>query len=65
MVSFHGGGRTRWPGPLAAGVTLAGMTDLGTFFAGTEPWIASAPVAEYGEPVADRVLLAARFDRRL
>ena len=50
---------TRWPDLFAAGVTLAGMSDLRTFFAGTEPWMAAASVTEYGDPVADRDLLAA------
>ncbi len=49
---------TRWPGLFAAGATLAGMSDLRTFFAGTEPWMAAASVTEYGDPVADRDLLA-------
>jgi len=34
------------------------MSDLRTFFAGTEPWMAAASVTEYGDPVADRELLA-------
>jgi dipeptidyl aminopeptidase/acylaminoacyl peptidase len=50
---------TRWPDLFAAGVTLAGMSDLRTFFAGTEPWMAAASVTEYGDPVEDRDLLAA------
>jgi dipeptidyl aminopeptidase/acylaminoacyl peptidase len=49
---------TRWPDLFAAGVTGAGMSDLRTFFAGTEPWMAAASVTEYGDPVADRELLA-------
>jgi dipeptidyl aminopeptidase/acylaminoacyl peptidase len=49
---------TRWPDLFAAGVTLAGMSDLRTFFAGTEPWMAAASVTEYGDPVADREMLA-------
>ncbi len=49
---------TRWPGLFAAGATLAGMSDLRTFFAGTEPWMAAASVTEYGDPVADREMLA-------
>lgn len=49
---------TRWPGLFAAGATLAGMSDLRTFFAGTEPWMAAASVTEYGDPVADRQMLA-------
>jgi dipeptidyl aminopeptidase/acylaminoacyl peptidase len=50
---------TRWPDLFAAGVTLAGMSDLRTFFAGTEPWMAAASVTEYGDPVTDREMLAA------
>ena len=50
---------TRWPGLFAAGATLAGMSDLRTFFAGTEPWMAAASVTEYGDPVADREMLGA------
>ncbi|RBY86250.1 S9 family peptidase [Blastococcus sp. TF02A-26] len=50
---------TRWPDLFAAGVSLAGMSDLRTFFAATEPWMAAASVTEYGDPVADRDLLAA------
>ncbi|TYP86153.1 S9 family peptidase [Blastococcus xanthinilyticus] len=50
---------TRWPELFAAGTSLAGMSDLRTFFAGTEPWMAAASVTEYGDPVADRELLAA------
>ena len=50
---------TRWPGLFAAGVTGAGMSDLRTFFAGTEPWMAAASVTEYGDPVAHRDLLTA------
>jgi dipeptidyl aminopeptidase/acylaminoacyl peptidase len=50
---------TRWPQLFAAGVSLAGMSDLRTFFAGTEPWMAAASVTEYGDPVGDRALLAA------
>jgi dipeptidyl aminopeptidase/acylaminoacyl peptidase len=49
---------TRWPDLFAAGATLAGMSDLRTFFAGTEPWMAAASVTEYGDPVADRDMLA-------
>ncbi|MGY1842366.1 S9 family peptidase [Modestobacter sp. SYSU DS0875] len=50
---------TRWPELFATGVTLAGMSDLRTFFAGTEPWMAAASVTEYGDPVTDRDMLAA------
>ncbi|WP_448625531.1 prolyl oligopeptidase family serine peptidase [Geodermatophilus sp. URMC 64] len=50
---------TRWPDLFAAGATLAGMSDLRSFFAGTERWMAAASVTEYGDPVADRDMLAA------
>jgi dipeptidyl aminopeptidase/acylaminoacyl peptidase len=50
---------TRWPDLFAAGVTLAGMSDLRTFFAGTEPWMAAASVTEYGDPIVDHDLLTA------
>jgi dipeptidyl aminopeptidase/acylaminoacyl peptidase len=50
---------TRWPDLFAAGATLAGMSDLRTFFAGTEPWMAAASVTEYGDPVTDREMLTA------
>jgi dipeptidyl aminopeptidase/acylaminoacyl peptidase len=49
---------TRWPDLFAAGVSLAGISDLRTFFAGTEPWMAAASVTEYGDPVVDRDMLA-------
>jgi dipeptidyl aminopeptidase/acylaminoacyl peptidase len=49
---------TRWPSLFAAGISGAGMSDLRTFFAGTEPWMAEASVTEYGDPVADRDMLA-------
>jgi dipeptidyl aminopeptidase/acylaminoacyl peptidase len=50
---------TRWPGLFAAGSSLAGMSDLRTFFRDTEPWMAAASVTEYGDPGADADLLAA------
>jgi dipeptidyl aminopeptidase/acylaminoacyl peptidase len=50
---------TRWPELFAAGVSLAGMSDLRTFFAGTEPWMAAASVTEYGDPASEADLLAA------
>jgi dipeptidyl aminopeptidase/acylaminoacyl peptidase len=49
---------TRWPDLFAAGASLAGMSDLRSFFAGTEPWMAAASVTEYGDPVTDREMLA-------
>jgi dipeptidyl aminopeptidase/acylaminoacyl peptidase len=41
----------------AAGVDICGMSDLGTFFRDTEPWIAAAAVTKYGHPERDRALL--------
>ncbi|MEU0405746.1 prolyl oligopeptidase family serine peptidase, partial [Streptomyces sp. NPDC006197] len=41
------------------GVAVCGMSDLATFFAGTEPWIAESAAHKYGHPVRDRELLRA------
>ncbi|MFD3327495.1 S9 family peptidase [Streptomyces sp. NPDC058701] len=41
------------------GVAVCGMSDLATFFAGTEPWIAQSAAAKYGHPEHDRDLLRA------
>ncbi|MFJ6793136.1 S9 family peptidase [Streptomyces sp. NPDC091268] len=41
------------------GVAVCGMSDLATFFAGTEPWIARSAAHKYGDPEADRDLLRA------
>ncbi|MFD3675723.1 S9 family peptidase [Streptomyces sp. NPDC058613] len=41
------------------GVAVCGMSDLATFFAGTEPWIAQSAAAKYGHPEHDRELLRA------
>jgi dipeptidyl aminopeptidase/acylaminoacyl peptidase len=49
---------TMFPDLFAAGVDICGMSDLLTFFRDTEPWIASAAVTKYGDPVQDKVLLA-------
>ena len=56
------------PELFAAGVDVCGMADFATFYAHTEPWIAAAAVAEYGDPVRDADLLRAlspihRIDR--
>lgn len=45
------------PGAFAAGVAVCGMSDLGTFYRDTEPWIASAAYPKYGHPQRDAVLL--------
>ncbi|WP_228973067.1 prolyl oligopeptidase family serine peptidase [Streptomyces sp. DH12] len=39
------------------GVAVCGMSDLQTFFAGTEPWIAESAAHKYGHPERDRELL--------
>ena len=49
----------RWPSMFAAGSTHAGMSDLLSFFAETERWMAAASVTEYGDPVLDADLLRA------
>ncbi|MER7486055.1 prolyl oligopeptidase family serine peptidase [Streptomyces sp. NPDC126497] len=41
------------------GVAVCGMSDLTTFFAGTEPWIAQSAAHKYGHPEHDRELLRA------
>jgi dipeptidyl aminopeptidase/acylaminoacyl peptidase len=48
---------TTFPEAFAAGVDICGMSDLVTFFRDTEPWIASAAVTKYGDPVHDADLL--------
>jgi len=48
---------TTYPDAFAAGVDICGMSDLLTFFRDTEPWIASAAVTKYGDPVHDADLL--------
>ena len=50
---------TRWPELFAAGATHAGMSDLLSFFAETEPWMAAASVTEYGDPAGQADLLRA------
>ncbi|MFE6834003.1 prolyl oligopeptidase family serine peptidase [Streptomyces sp. NPDC057705] len=47
------------PDLFRAGVAVCGMSDLATFFAGTEPWIAQSAAAKYGHPEHDRELLRA------
>jgi len=50
-LTFH-------PQLFAAGVSICGMSDLGTFYyRNTEPWIADAAYPKYGHPVNDRELL--------
>jgi dipeptidyl aminopeptidase/acylaminoacyl peptidase len=46
------------PELFAAGVDICGMSDLLTFFADTEPWVAAVATTKYGDPVVDAELLA-------
>ncbi|WP_437032959.1 S9 family peptidase [Streptomyces sp. enrichment culture] len=39
------------------GIAVCGMSDLRTFFAGTEPWIAQSAAHKYGHPERDGELL--------
>jgi len=50
-------GLVRYPELFRVGVDVCGMSDLETFYADTEPWIAAAAVSKYGDPVRDRALL--------
>jgi len=45
------------PELFSVGISVCGMSDFHTFYAGTEPVIAAAAVSEYGDPVADAALL--------
>ncbi|MEU9174321.1 prolyl oligopeptidase family serine peptidase [Streptomyces sp. NPDC048420] len=45
------------PGLFRTGVAVCGMSDLLTFFAGTEPWLAESAAHKYGHPEHDRELL--------
>ena len=46
------------PDRFAAAATLAGFADLPSFLRGTEPWLAEASKAEYGDLETDALLLA-------
>ncbi|WP_030317708.1 S9 family peptidase [Streptomyces flavochromogenes] len=41
------------------GITVCGMSDFATFFAGTEPWLAESAAHKYGHPERDSALLRA------
>ncbi|MFI9115355.1 S9 family peptidase [Streptomyces venezuelae] len=41
------------------GITVCGMSDFATFFAGTEPWLAESAAHKYGHPERDAALLRA------
>ncbi|MEV8463968.1 MULTISPECIES: S9 family peptidase [Streptomyces] len=47
------------PDLFRTGVAVCGMSDLATFFEGTEPWIAQSAAHKYGHPERDRELLRA------
>ncbi|SNY57299.1 S9 family peptidase [Paractinoplanes atraurantiacus] len=47
-----------FPDLFEAGIDVCGMSNFATFYEHTEPWIAAAAVSKYGDPVADRDLLA-------
>jgi dipeptidyl aminopeptidase/acylaminoacyl peptidase len=49
-LTFH-------PDLFAAGISICGKSDLGTFYRNTEPWEAAAAYPKYGHPVSDRELL--------
>jgi len=46
-----------YPELFAVGVDVCGMSNFATFYRHTEPWIASAAVSKYGDPVTDAELL--------
>ena len=48
---------TRFPDLFRVGVDVCGMSDLNTWYATTEPWIAAAAVTKYGDPAQDVELL--------
>jgi dipeptidyl aminopeptidase/acylaminoacyl peptidase len=48
---------TTFPDMFAVGIDVCGMSNFATFYEHTEPWIASAAVSKYGDPVTDRELL--------
>ena len=48
---------TRHPELFRVGVAVCGMSDLQTWYATTEHWIAAAAVTKYGDPVRDAALL--------
>jgi dipeptidyl aminopeptidase/acylaminoacyl peptidase len=49
-LTFH-------PELFAAGISICGMSDLGTFYRNTDPWIAAEAYPKYGHPINDRDLL--------
>jgi dipeptidyl aminopeptidase/acylaminoacyl peptidase len=62
MGASYGGfmttaGITEYPDLFAAAVTIAGLVNLETFFAHTEPWMAAISKIEYGDPDTEADLL--------
>ncbi len=49
---------TSHPELFAAGVDICGMSDLQTFYATTEPWVAAVATTKYGDPLNEADLLA-------
>jgi len=49
----------RFPELFAVGVDVCGISDFATFYAETEPWIATAATTKYGDPTTDAELLRA------
>ncbi|GAA0453804.1 peptidase S9 [Paractinoplanes deccanensis] len=47
-----------FPDLFDVGIDVCGMANFATFYEHTEPWIAAAAVSKYGDPVADKELLA-------
>jgi len=48
---------TRFPELFKVGVAICGMSNLHTWYATTEPWIAAAAIPKYGDPARDGELL--------
>ena len=46
-----------FPDLFAVGVDVCGISDFATFYARTEPWIATAATTKYGDPHTDAALL--------
>ncbi|MHA6616908.1 prolyl oligopeptidase family serine peptidase [Pseudonocardia sp. DLS-67] len=46
-----------FPDLFTVGVDVCGISDFTTFYARTEPWIATAATSKYGDPHADAALL--------
>jgi dipeptidyl aminopeptidase/acylaminoacyl peptidase len=50
-------GITEYPEMFAAGANLFGIVNFETFFANTEPWMATISTIEYGDPATESELL--------